>query len=101
MAEATEALVCLVGPVNDHPEGHVCCEALPRVQEAELTLHCAIRDLLRNAGEEAQCRGRSCGRRIWWVVHRNGRRTPYDENGTNHFITCPEAASFRRPPPER
>lgn len=50
--------------------------------------------LVKNMGEPGSCR--ACRSAIFWLTHRNGRRTPYDPDGTNHFITCPEAESFRR-----
>lgn len=57
-----------------------------------------MRRLLHNVGEEGICKG--CPARVIWVIHRNGKRTPYDPDGTNHFITCPEAERFRPPKKE-
>lgn len=53
-----------------------------------------IADLLKNVGDPGVCKG--CLAEIHWVVHRNGRRTPYDPTGVNHFITCPEREQFQR-----
>ena len=54
-----------------------------------------MRALLAHVGLPGQCKG--CAARIIWVRHiDSGRNTPYDGDGTNHFITCPEAAKFKR-----
>jgi hypothetical protein len=37
--------------------------------------------------DPAQCKG--CKQRIYFIRHANGKATPYDADGTNHFITCP------------
>ncbi len=57
-------------------------------------LQANITALLKNIGDPGQCRG--CQAPIWWVTHRNGRKTPYDADGTNHFITCPAAKDFKK-----
>jgi hypothetical protein len=56
----------------------------------------AIKILLHAAGEESTCRG--CPTTIWWVHHLNGKTTPYDVDGTNHFVTCPASRNFRKAP---
>jgi hypothetical protein len=48
--------------------------------------------LLRNIGDSALCSG--CQAAIYWVRHKNGRKTPYDPSGLNHFISCPKAEQF-------
>jgi hypothetical protein len=51
--------------------------------------------LLKNVGEAGVCRG--CAAAITWVPHRATQKwTPYDLDGTNHFITCPKAENFRK-----
>ena len=43
------------------------------------------------------CKG--CGQEIWWVRGlRYGRTawTPENEDGANHFTTCPKATQFHR-----
>jgi hypothetical protein len=55
----------------------------------------ALQVLLRNVGEPGHCRG--CGALIYWFVHRNGKRTPYNAEGVNHFLDCPKADHFKRP----
>lgn len=59
-----------------------------------LQLADALGHLLRQVGEAGHCRG--CGRRIYWIVHRNGKRAPYTQEGRNHFIDCPASDRFRR-----
>lgn len=54
----------------------------------------AMQSLLRNIGDLAQCSG--CHALIYWVKHRNGKQTPYETNGLNHFISCPRADQFRK-----
>lgn len=41
-----------------------------------------------------RCRG--CGSAMAWVRTPKGARAPLDEDGTNHFITCPQRDDFRR-----
>ena len=53
-----------------------------------------IAALLKAIGQPATCKG--CPATIWWVRHLNGKRVPYDGDGTNHFATCPRAGEFRR-----
>jgi hypothetical protein len=53
-----------------------------------------IMDLLRHVGDPGLCRG--CKLPIWWVLHKNGKPTPYNQDGINHFITCLHAASFKK-----
>lgn len=52
--------------------------------------------LLRQVGEDSRCSSSLCGERIFWIVHRNGKRTPYDVDGVPHFITCPARDRFRK-----
>lgn len=51
-------------------------------------------DLLSRVGQGGRCRG--CHAAIWWVVHLNNARTPYDQDGTNHFVTCPKRDDFHK-----
>lgn len=52
-----------------------------------------ITELVRHAGDAAWCSG--CRSPIYWIEHRSGNRAPYDPDGVNHFVTCPEAAKFK------
>jgi len=52
--------------------------------------------LLAQVGKPAVCRGPNCGKGLWMVKHNSGRFTPYDPDGTNHFITCIDAPLFKR-----
>jgi hypothetical protein len=52
--------------------------------------------LLNAVGVPGSCLGPNCHADVLWVVHINGRRTPYDPDGTNHFITCPDRELFKR-----
>ena len=71
----------LVGPHDDYDtEG--CLKASQH----------AMKTLLGLIGDKGVCAG--CKAEIYWVVHRNGKRTPYTPVGLNHFIDCPEAARF-------
>lgn len=55
----------------------------------------AMRKLLKLiAGAPVKCGG--CPAMVYWVTHKNGKRTPYTAAGLNHFLTCPEAERFRR-----
>lgn len=48
-------------------------------------------------GERARCAG--CNAPIVWVLHKTGRKAPYDHDGVNHFITCPKREDFKRGKP--
>lgn len=50
--------------------------------------------LLMNVGDQGECRG--CKAEIYWVTHKNGRKTPYTPEGLNHFVNCPAAERFRK-----
>ncbi len=58
-----------------------------------VSLQSVITMLLKNVGEPGHCKG--CREPIFWVVHRNGKKTPYDPAGLNHFVSCAQAAQFR------
>jgi hypothetical protein len=60
----------------------------PEVERA----HNNMAALLRNIGETAF--GRGCIAPIIWVRHLNGKQTPYNPDGLNHFLTCLSAKSF-------
>lgn len=57
-----------------------------------------VQSLMRLIGDVGNCRG--CATAIVWLVHRNGKKTPYDAEGdtagVNHFITCPKRENFKR-----
>ena len=50
--------------------------------------------LLVNIADGDFCTG--CRRQIFWLIHKNGVRTPYDPDGTNHFATCEKREQFKR-----
>ena len=52
-----------------------------------------INILLSHVGDLASCRG--CGKAIFWVRHKNGKRAPYTPEGLNHFADCPQAKDFK------
>lgn len=41
-----------------------------------------------------QCR--SCGAEISWFLTKAGKTAPLNPDGTSHFSTCPQAASWRK-----
>lgn len=52
-------------------------------------------DLLALIAEEIRpCR--ACGAHLYFVRHSNGKLAPYDFEGVNHFVRCPNAAHFKR-----
>jgi len=53
-----------------------------------------IKKLLDLVGDIGECKG--CGREVWWVVHKNGKKAPYTRTALNHFIDCPNADQFRK-----
>jgi hypothetical protein len=48
--------------------------------------------IVRTAGT---CKG--CGEEIWWVRKAGGGWLPENEDGQNHFATCPKRDIFKRP----
>lgn len=60
---------------------------------SEIVLRANVERLLRNIGDPGKCK--LCPAAIMWVLHRNGRKTPYDLDGTNHFVTCPFRDRFK------
>ena len=66
----------------------------PAVSPVETRLRTNIQRLLGNVAEGNFCKG--CHAQIYWLKHKNGVKTPYDADGTNHFITCPKRAEFKR-----
>lgn len=46
------------------------------------------------ADNESLCR--SCRAEILWCVTPAKRKAPINRDGTSHFATCPEAASWRK-----
>ena len=54
-----------------------------------------LREIFKHVGKRGWCR--ACKAEIFFVYHIDtDRYAPYDADGTNHFITCPEAGRFRR-----
>ena len=49
--------------------------------------------LLVNIADGDFCTG--CRRQIFWVIHKNGVRTPYNPDGVNHFVTCEKREQFK------
>jgi hypothetical protein len=61
------------------------------------TLRKTIRDLLENMGTKGICKGPNCQQEIVFLWHAPTRRlTPYNANGTNHFMTCIDRELFQR-----
>jgi hypothetical protein len=50
--------------------------------------------LLQQIGDPARCSG--CHAPIVWVIHKNGKKAPYDWSGLNHFVSCVQAEKFRK-----
>lgn len=76
--EAAKCLVC-----NRSAEAHQipdrCLDAITKTMD----------HLLRQIATPGACK--SCKAQILWVTHQNGKHTPYDSTGLNHFVTCPMA----------
>lgn len=54
-----------------------------------------VRELLeRTAQARRPCK--ACGTELFFVMHANGKSTPYTGDGVNHFIDCPEGARFKK-----
>lgn len=68
---------------------------IERIANAVAAQKKIIADLLRNVGEPGVCRSAGCNAEICWMVHRNGKRTPYNLDGTNHFATCVDSERWK------
>lgn len=53
-----------------------------------------LRAVIKNVGNPGQCR--SCGAKVLWILHRNGKATPYTLAGGSHFADCPDAATWSK-----
>ena len=47
-------------------------------------------------GDRAICRGRNCGATIYWVKTEAGKLMPLNADGSPHWGSCPDVASFKR-----
>lgn len=56
----------------------------------------AAERLVLAVGERGVCASPNCRQEIWWIVHRNGKRAPYNADGINHFVTCIDAPRFKK-----
>lgn len=80
-------------------ERHVWADASLADRDKEARLERSVDALLRRVGVSGRCSAVECSRPIYWVLHRGQERpTPYDPDGTNHFVTCPVAERFRKKP---
>ena len=68
-------------------------EERPKIEEAQ-RLQANIDRLLVAIGDTGRCSG--CNATIVWVVHKNGRKAPYDADAVNHFVSCPNRDQFRK-----
>ncbi len=55
-----------------------------------------VEKLVKILGQAGTCRG--CGDPIYWVITKNGKKSPLDADGESHFATCPKADRFRTKP---
>ena len=69
---------------------------LHRAETENEQLRKRITLLLNAVGMPGACSSSNCRADILWVVHTNGRRAPYDADGQNHFITCPDREMFKQ-----
>ncbi len=44
--------------------------------------------------KQSRCRGPNCRAVLIWREH-NGKMRPFEENGADHFLTCPDRDLFR------
>lgn len=51
--------------------------------------------ILSVCGGPGQCSG--CGRNVYWLTSRNGKKIPYTKEGHSHWADCPAAERFRDP----
>ena len=71
-----------------------CGQPEDKDHECVRSQRAAMAALLRNIGDAARCSG--CHAPIVWVVHKNGKKAPYDWSGLNHFVSCIHADKFRK-----
>jgi hypothetical protein len=59
------------------------------------TVQARLLALLKHVGRPGTCRG--CPERVIWVFHiHTGKWTPYNQDGSPHWSTCPKAKEFKR-----
>lgn len=73
----------------------VAARMMQIAQELERTKR-IIADLLWHVGERSACRGPNCKQEIVFMLHRNGKLTPYNPDGTSHYTTCPDRDLFSK-----
>lgn len=66
------------------------------MNESENKIRSNVIHLLNQIGDESRCK--KCNMTIYWVTHKNGKKTPYTSEGLNHFVDCPFAREFRTSP---
>lgn len=84
----------LFGPAHDGSGAGGDVPVIERLGNELAEARKRMAELLRHTGEPGICRG--CSAEIFWVIHRNRKPTPYDQDGTNHFVTCRNRELFRR-----
>jgi len=50
--------------------------------------------LLNQIGDPGLCKG--CGKQIWWVTYKSGKKAPITMEALNHFADCPKAKDFKK-----
>jgi len=66
-----------------------------KVIEAIEVMRGNIREMLAVMGiYPRECQ--TCGRAIWFIKNRRGKKVPYTDDGLNHFIDCPGADKHRK-----
>ena len=77
-------------------------QAAQQLQDLNRRLEAArsvAKALLMHVSTTGTCKG--CGEPIRWVHHVDtGKHTPYNLDGINHFVTCPDRVKFKKKEPQ-
>lgn len=79
--------------MNDDPAYNDWIDCKVELERARETMTTLLKNV---AIRKDRCRSEKCRAEMLIVRHANGRETPYDADGTNHFITCPDRDRFRK-----
>jgi len=75
--------------MND--ENDLIHKAMPR---NDLKIHGLIQNHLKLIGNPSTCR--SCDAPIWWILTKNNKKMPLNNDLTSHFSSCPQSREWRK-----
>lgn len=79
---------------QDIPLDWIETEVDRRISNERFDHERAIKTIMLSSGAKRD-RCSSCGARVWFLKHANGRTGVYTDRGLSHFADCPKASSHR------